>query len=76
MDLPSDPFYGALIGIGHDEPIPRDVLDQMARWGILEIQADGTPTLTDYGKRCFSLVKSGAFDITEFNALDPPLPHD
>jgi hypothetical protein len=74
MDLPSDPFHGALIGLGHNEPIPRDVADQMAKWGILEFQRDGTPTFTEYGWRCFSLVESGDGDVAEFDALDPPLP--
>jgi hypothetical protein len=46
MNPPSEPYYGAIIGHGHDwgEPIPRKVLAQLVAWGMVR---DGR--LTEYG---------------------------
>jgi hypothetical protein len=61
---------GALYTIGNEEPleteIPQDVLDKLAELGMVNLEVDSAPSLTEHGERTYIAIEAGD-DIPEFD---------
>jgi hypothetical protein len=61
---------GALYTIGNEEPlqteIQQDVLDKLAELGMVHLEVDSPPTLTEHGERTYIAMEAGD-DIPEFD---------
>jgi hypothetical protein len=60
----------ALYTIGDEEPleteIPQDVLDKLAELGMVHLEVDSAPSLTEHGERTYIAMEAGD-DIPEFD---------
>jgi hypothetical protein len=59
----------AVYVIGDEEPlereIPQEVLDKLAELGMVNLEVDSAPTLTEYGQRTYTAMEAGD-DVPEF----------
>jgi hypothetical protein len=60
---------GAIYTIGDEEPleteIPQAVLDKLAELGMVNLEVDSAPSLTEHGERSYVAMEAGA-DLPEF----------
>jgi Mn-dependent DtxR family transcriptional regulator len=60
----------AIYRISDEEPleteIPQDVLDKLAELGMVNLEVDSAPTLTEHGERTYVAIEAGD-DIPEFD---------
>jgi hypothetical protein len=76
MNYTSGDLWGALYDIGNDEPfvpeIPQEIVARLIELKIVELKATGLPILTEYGRKCYSIMESGKDVIVP--GLDDPAP--
>jgi hypothetical protein len=70
---PADQLAEAIYRIGNEErletEIPQAVLDKLAELGMVHLEVDSPPTLTEHGQRTSAAMETGD-PVPEFDAPD------